>query len=96
VPEDTNKAAYWFQRAAEQDDLSAQRHLAACFQEGLGVKRDLVEAFKWLRTAAAEDFLAERDLESLRPSLTKDQVAEAERRCREFRASKHSDSPNKP
>jgi len=39
-------------QSAEQGDLAAQFQLAKRFQYGVGVRKDAVEAFKWMRMAA--------------------------------------------
>ena len=41
-------------RAAEQGDAEAQYNLGLMYLEGLGVKQDNVEAYAWIRTAAAQ------------------------------------------
>jgi hypothetical protein len=40
--------------AAEQGDAEAQYNLGLMYLEGLGVKQDNVEAYAWIRTAAAQ------------------------------------------
>ena len=41
-------------RAAEQGGAEAQYNLGLMYLEGLGVKQDNVEAYAWIRTAAAQ------------------------------------------
>jgi TPR repeat protein len=68
------------QAAAQASDPAAQRELGlACFR-GLGVRRDLARAFKWL-TLAAEggDAAAMAHLEVLLPGLSGEDIAEGRR-----------------
>lgn len=52
VAADGAQAAYWFERAADQDDRTAQAYLGEMYAGGLGVRRDDVAALKWFRRAA--------------------------------------------
>ena len=52
VRRDSSEATRWFQRAAEQDHVEAQVHLAEAYYHGVGVGRDHEEAAYWLRAAA--------------------------------------------
>ena len=52
VAADAAKAAYWYGRAAEQDDPVAQAYLAEMYAKGLGIAPDDVAALKWYRRAA--------------------------------------------
>jgi TPR repeat protein len=45
-------AFFWFKRAAVQNDPKAQKQLAFCFLQGIGVKKDTKKALKWLYLAA--------------------------------------------
>ena len=54
VPQSPVEAANWFRRAAEQDYPQAQHNLGAMYGSGQGVKRDYVQAYKWLNICAAK------------------------------------------
>jgi TPR repeat protein len=84
VSQDYHEAIRWLRKAAEQNHLLANLTIAECYQ-ALG---DLVEAFKWLMLASDQDDSVEEELNSLRPLLTEEQIAEAEKRYREFQSSK--------
>jgi hypothetical protein len=71
-------------KAAEQNHFFASITISECYQ-ALG---DLVEAFKWLMLVSDEDGSLEEELNSLRSLLTEEQIAEAEKRYREFQSSK--------
>ena len=52
--QDDEEAVRRNQAAAEQGDAEAQYDLGLMYLEGLGVKQDNVEAYAWIRTAAAQ------------------------------------------
>ena len=52
IAADGARAAYWFERAAEQDDRTAQAYLGEMYAKGLGVARNDAAALKWFRRAA--------------------------------------------
>jgi len=49
---DEEKAAAWFQKAAEQDHLFAQLNLGTMYETGIGVGQSDEQALKWYRKAA--------------------------------------------
>jgi len=46
------RAAEWFQKAAEQGHAKAQMNVAFCFKKGKGVNQDPAKAFEWYKKAA--------------------------------------------
>lgn len=52
LPRDPSASTRWFLRAAEQDHIAAQIHVAEAYYDGVGVDRDHEEAAHWFRTAA--------------------------------------------
>ena len=52
VTKDLYEAAYWFQKAAAQNNQYAQYNLALCYENGIGVDKDPAEAVKWYQKAA--------------------------------------------
>jgi TPR repeat protein len=101
VPRDYTKAAFWNRKAAEQGDAAAQFNLSVLYEEGLGVPRDKVEALKWLLLApqqfkdpaislparGAPDITSQAQAarKSLAARMTPAQIAEAEKRAREWK-----------
>lgn len=101
VPRDYTKAAFWTRNAAEQGDAASQFNLAVLYAEGLGVPRDDVEALMWLLLAplqfkdpaismparGAPDIAsqAEAARDSLAARMSPAQIAEAQRRAREWK-----------
>ena len=53
VPRDAKMAAYWFERAANLGDPSAQNGIGFFYQTGTGVPRDPERAFHWYQLSAA-------------------------------------------
>lgn len=49
-------AASWFRKSSDQGNLNAQYNLGVCFENGLGVTRDLREAAKCYFSAAAAGY----------------------------------------
>jgi hypothetical protein len=49
---DYAEAAAWYRKAAEQNNIEAQIHLAVCYRDGRGVTRDMGEAAGWYAKAA--------------------------------------------
>jgi TPR repeat protein len=44
----------WYRKAADQNFDDAQRCLGDCYERGNGVSKNLVEAHKWYKFAAAQ------------------------------------------
>ena len=89
VPQDNVEAVWWYRRAAEQGSADAQSNLGFMYGTGAGVPPDYVAAHMWFNLAAArltgEDrnqAVTRRDIVAGRMSA--DQLAEAERRAREW------------
>ncbi len=78
------EALVWYRRAAEQGHPDSQASLAMAYADGIGVPRDLVEAYKWL-DLAAENIPAPRrrlNFEGIRADLIKQRDALARRMTR--------------
>jgi TPR repeat protein len=50
------EAAYWFQRAAEQNHAKSQTSLGMMYVLGRGVPKDLIEGYKWITVAARRGY----------------------------------------
>jgi uncharacterized protein len=96
VPQDYNQAALWFGKAADQGDATAQRKLAWMYYRGQGVPKDYVEAHKWFNLAATntnekesrDKAIKNRDL--LAQLMTPTEIAESEKRTREWKKTRRS------
>jgi TPR repeat protein len=89
VAKDIEEATRWIRLAAERGFPLAQNTLGLHYVKGTGVSRDLVQAYKWLSLAAASDDEHAPEIRvniaKVEASLTKEQVAQAQRLAREFR-----------
>ena len=93
------QAVTWFERSAQQDYDKAQLNLGALYASGKGVRRDYVQAYKWLNVCAAkgdQKCVAQRDLvaDKLKPK----QLATAQRLASQFtpRQEPGKEDPNNP
>jgi hypothetical protein len=86
VVQDNKEAARWFKLAADQGIGAAAAALARQYIAGEGVSEDLVEAYKWAAVAAKQPDPNNGDstLTELGGRLSPDQLAEAQRRAKEF------------
>ena len=72
---------------AEQNDAEGQLYLGLSYVKGEGVAEDLVEAYKWLLLAARQgDESAKKIVTNpLESSLRPEQIAEGQKRARDFK-----------
>ncbi len=80
-PYDRAAAATWYGRAAAQGYRPAQGNLGILHASGSGVRRDDVEAYKWLKLAGSTE-----NLEHVARRMTAEQIAEGDRRAAEWQA----------
>jgi hypothetical protein len=92
LPQDYAEGAKWFRLAADQGDAQAQYNLGIFYATQQAGKPDNVSAYMWFSLAAAHfaasdprrsTAISARDL--VANQLTQDQIAEAQRRAREWR-----------
>ena len=87
VEQDYRQASYWYMAAAQQGNPEAQLNLSALYINGRGVPQDFLEAYVWVNLSASageESAIEVRD--SLIRYLTPEQLAEGQRRSREYQA----------
>ena len=86
VAQDDQEAARWLKLAADQGVAPAAAALKNRYANGEGVPRDLVEACKWGIVARDQNDPTTSDLNltDLEDKLTPGQLAEAQRRAKEF------------
>ena len=85
VTKDDQEAVKWYRKAAEQGEAMAQVKLGLAYEKGEGVPQDYIEAYKWynLATAQGDKEVGEfRDF--LSKQMTREQIAEAQRRASRF------------
>ena len=92
------KAVRWYRLAADQGFADAQYNLGNMYANGQSVPQGYVEAHKWANLAASRDTGDDREKaatrsrsaadarDSLATRMTPAQVAEAQRRAREWQA----------
>ena len=91
VPQDYAEAARWYRLAAEQGDAGAQTILGLTYVVGKGVPQDNVLAHMWLNLAASRSTGENRERavearDKLAAWMTREQIAKAQRRAREWRS----------
>ena len=87
VPLDDAESIAWFRRAAEQGHDAAQWMLGTMYAwGGRGTPRDEVAAYMWLHLAVSQNDGHDRSpLDQLEARMSPAQIAEAQRRAREWR-----------
>ena len=85
VPQDCQKAVYWFEKAAAQGSDHARYGLGVFYYSGRCVSQDLVKAYMWFNLAAASGSLpvAERARDDVGARLTQGQLAKAQELARD-------------
>ena len=93
VPQDYAEAFKLYRLAAAQGQGRAQNNLAVMYAKGQVVAQDYIEAHKWYNLAAthsptaADRELAITNRDSIASTMTPAQVAEAQKRARDWKAS---------
>lgn len=93
VPRDRVEGLKWYRRAAEQGNAIAQFNLGICYYDGAVVKRDYEEAYVWFNLASASDRDAADLRDILGKILTRQQIADVQRRTEQLRAQIEERSP---
>ncbi len=87
VQQNEFEAAKWFRPAAEQGFAAAQNSLGLMYQNGHGMLQDFVYAYMWFNLAAAQHVQqAEINRAFLAERMTREQIAEAQKLSREWKA----------
>jgi len=93
VDHDYGKAIKYYTQAAKKGFPAAQFILSSMYQEGWGVKRDLIESYVWLKLAMKhrEESMAVnsrfdpvKKMQMLKPKMNKFQIEQGEKRLREL------------
>jgi uncharacterized protein len=86
VPRDYAKARHWYEKAAAQGDAKAQLYLGLQSSFGQGGPMDLVQAYMWYSLAAGNgNAYAPGYRDDLAKQMTRTQIAEAQKRTREWK-----------
>ncbi len=87
VPQDDQEAVRWYRQAADQGDAYAQNTLGYMYHDGKGVQKDSIQAYMWGTLSVEQGFEPAKELlETLEKEMTPDQIAEAQRLAREWKA----------
>ena len=87
VPQDYAEAVRWYRKAAEQGSVRAQASLGLMYAKGEGVPQEYIMAHKWFNLAAAAGYEPAVENRDIAASLmTREQIAEAQKLAREWRA----------
>ena len=90
VTQDNTQAMNLYRKAAEQGDHKAQNNLGKMYAQGREITQDFVQAYIWFDLAAwkseGEEIhtTATHNREIISKKMTPDQIAEAQRRVREW------------
>jgi TPR repeat protein len=94
VAQNFQEAAKWYRAAADRGNRSAQAGLGFLYYKGDGVAEDFIEAHKWLNLAAAQgDQRARRARDTLAKLMTRQQIAEAQRRAAAWKPANKLNEP---
>ena len=78
MAKDSNEAARWFRKAAEQGHAPAQSNLGAMHFAGEGMERNKIKARAWVQLAADQGLEdAKRNLAVIESQMTDQEKAEA-------------------
>jgi len=89
VTKDDVEAAKWYRKAADQGHDKARICLGHCYEIGLGVPMDLVLAHMWYNLSLAAGYAGAAEYrETVAHKMTPEQIAEAERKAREWKPKK--------
>ena len=92
VPSDPVAAAKWLRLAADQGHSGAQFYLGNMYADGRGMPRDYVQAYMWfeLSEQGSQEYMAARDRAALAEKMTGQQISEAKRLVRAWKASRNN------
>ena len=86
LAKDEKEAAKWFRKAADHDDPLGQVSLGAVTFLGIGVPKNLVEAYMWTSLATAQgNERARSHRRAMGGAMTVDQIEHAKARVADFR-----------
>jgi TPR repeat protein len=86
IPQDYNQAVKWYVNAAKQGNMQAQLSVGKLYEKGQGVPQSDVFALMYYTLAAAHgEMRATSERDRLTVWMSPNQVAEAQRRAREFK-----------
>ena len=92
-PVDAKVAAEWCLKAADVGFLPAQYEMAKMYEAGEGVRRNVVEAYKWYKLAAEQRYKDAKKLKKkLAKTMTSTELAHGEMWLREWKKARQAES----
>jgi TPR repeat protein len=97
IPQDFNKAEYWYRKAALQNYSTAQYNLGVMYGHGQGMPEDDAQAYMWFNVAIANGPgpMIIRTRDEFAQYMTPAQLSEGQRLTREW-LEKHPPTPPDP
>lgn len=88
VLQDYSEAVKWYRKSAEQGNVNAKINLGVLYEQGVpGLPRDVMQSHMWYNLATAQGHADAAQLrEDVASSMTSEQVAEAQRKAKEWLA----------
>lgn len=91
------QALKWYKLAAEQNEPSAQKAVGVFYEKGYGVKKDLLEAYKWYSLSSSGGLAAGDALrKNLAPKLKPEELVVAQKRFTDYVAARAANSSTPP
>jgi len=85
VAQDYERAAQWYEKAAERTHIQAQYNLGLLYLQGKGVAKDPLRAYFWVKVAALQgDDRAQDSLNKVAAGMSAEQVRQAEAQADEW------------
>src|SRR5262245_9243103 len=75
-PEERKEAARWLLRGAGVGHPEALYNLRICYAVGVGVRKDVIQAYKYMYAAKARGYDANEALSQLEKEMTPEKIAE--------------------
>ena len=91
VPQDSHQASVWWLKAAHSGSVKAQASLGVLYALGNGIKKDLIESYKWLSIAGKngnDEAIMQRD-NSIALQMNAEEIREAQKRIKSFANKSH-------
>ena len=79
VVQDYAKAAEYYRLSAEQGNDSARNNLGVCYLRGIGVEKNLVEAYGWISIGEISE-----NLDAIKDDLTVEEINQGQKRAAEL------------
>ncbi len=96
VGRDEEKALDWLTKSAEQGSAEAQSRLGSYYSNNTSVIKDYIEAYKWFLIAGANGYDVQKEISFLAEVMSKEKIAESQKKANEFLGRNLLESKTKP